>query len=978
MANYLSRACNTWAKEAKLTNTVLINLQVILTSNQLILVICHKFSFQSYIGSEHNGSTWMLFSLITAHVPCKDPGMVMDYFNTSIVNPEGVGLYTLLQILKVLFASVSNLGEQDRIQLQSNLLSLVKKFKIPPELISISVDVITVVSGLQVDKEDLKRYQSSVDGWTVPILDTIDNHLKSVLLESPSGDAVDEDLLCRQIFTLGELAQISPHRITRRMYLLLQSIIFQSPSNMTTTTTTMTIPSTQTQASQPPSIVFVPSEKLQAVVVVSLGKMCLQNEEQAKKIIPAFGQILDSSQDPAMKNNIMYALTDMCVRYASLVDPLIPQMTTCLKDKFLSVRRTTLILLINLLQEDYLKIRGNGKFFFRILHTLLDPSQEIQHLTTFYIQQRMLKRLPKIMYSNFVESIFHFNDFKEHGSFNKFIVSDKEKVLFDLSGERKTEKRRTLYKFMLENMNDEQRFQTTYRLCQDVLGGVVEDSIKLTPASLPVLKDTFFVLASEAIKLASLKSKASDNDEPETDEDRANMVMNAAKKQIISGVVKKNVMENVIPIIIGLKHKLEAAKSPLISDLFQYLRKLMEDYKNEVTEILAEDKQLAKEIEFDLRRYEQEEQERREREQLRLVKSRTQSPSSRANSPASRANSPASRANSPASASKTSRPGSSSATPRTPGSVSRKERRNNLVRQALENVMSKTAQKENRQRKSVSDQDLSLGAKPLVDENEKDRSKSCPNVTTDNDSSKAKGSETEISQTGDVETENTSVNKTDKDSTLKSKEVEKEKSRLEEEEEQTEADSTLKNIVNEKDAEKEKPSEETVTTQDNDNNSQEKVDEVTPDAEEAATKKDDLDKSKRVSGQGMARPKTPKSKKFHNLRAISTPQVNKTVMGDNVTFMSESVMDLSAITVLSPASTISDPDSRRQTGTGVRSGNKDDTDAVSFRFKKGGKDLFDNLVAAEESETSSGASKTGELTFICEFLKFLKRLEFFF
>ena len=114
----------------------------------------------------------------------------------------------------------------------------------------------------------------------------------------------------------------------------------------------------------------------------------------------------------------------------------------------------------------------------------------------------------------------------------------------------------------------------------------------------------------------------------------------------------------------------------------------------------------------------------------------------------------------------------------------------------------------------------------------------------------------------------------------------------------------------------------------------------------------------------MARPKTPKSKKFHNLRAISTPQVNKTVMGDNVTFMSESVMDLSAITVLSPASTINDPDSRRQTGNGARSSNKDDTDAVSFRFKKGGKDLFDNLMAKGESGPSSGA---GKLTFICEF-----------
>ena len=62
----------------------------------------------------------------------------------------------------------------------------------------------------------------------------------------------------------------------------------------------------------------MPSDKLQSLTVVSLGKMCLQNEEQAKKIIPAFGQILDNSNDPAMKNNIMYALSDMCVRYVKI------------------------------------------------------------------------------------------------------------------------------------------------------------------------------------------------------------------------------------------------------------------------------------------------------------------------------------------------------------------------------------------------------------------------------------------------------------------------------------------------------------------------------------------------------------------------------------------------------------------------------------------------------------------------------------
>ena len=84
--------------------------------------------------------------------------MVMEYFNTSINTPEGVGLYTLLQVLKVLFASVSRLSEADRSSLQENLLTLVQRFKIPPELISIAVDVITVVSSLQVPKDNMKLY----------------------------------------------------------------------------------------------------------------------------------------------------------------------------------------------------------------------------------------------------------------------------------------------------------------------------------------------------------------------------------------------------------------------------------------------------------------------------------------------------------------------------------------------------------------------------------------------------------------------------------------------------------------------------------------------------------------------------------------------------------------------------------------------------------------------------------------------------
>ena len=103
---------------------------------------------------------------------------------------------------------------------------------------------------------------------------------------------------------------------------------------------------------------------------------------------------------------------------------------------------------------------------------------------------------------------------------------------------------------------------------------------------------------------------------------------------------------------------------------------------------------------------------------------------------------------------------------------------------------------------------------------------------------------------------------------------------------------------------------------------------------------EDVNKSKRVSGQGMERQKenrTPtKSKKFHAQRAVSTPQANKTVLaGGNLTCFGESQLDLSCITVLSPPSSVVSEEAGARRSIRSRSrGRGDDTDAtdaVSFR-----------------------------------------------
>ncbi|XP_042861506.1 condensin-2 complex subunit D3-like [Penaeus japonicus] len=562
---------------------------------------------RSHIGKEYNEEVWTLLALLSNHITVKNIAFAVDYFEEHCQGESQVGAYTLQQVLKVLSNSIKHVPNDRAEALQKKLLEPVNNFSFGVELISSMMDTITLLSyKLHGDEAE---GQKAIEKWVAPLLKMCDDHLKHILFEKTDPlDKEGEELLFRHLFTLGEASMLCPHKVNRRMFLMLQSIIFHQSGIQRTGSAI--IPSSQTQSSQPTEITFVPTTRVKALAVVTLGKMCLQHEDQAKRIIPALGKMLDSSTCSSLKINIVFTLSDMCVRYATLVDPLMPQVTACLRDPDLQVRRTTLTLLINLLQEDYLKLKGS--FFYRILQCLTDDHEEIRSTVIFYITERLLKRFPKILCQHFIECIFHYNCYEEHESYNKFTQSTSEKELFSLAEEHHREDRHLIYRFMLDHMPDDQRFTITQRLCQDVLGGIVDGRIKLTPSSLPMLQDTLTVLSSDEIKLASLKSRPEDADQPTDQAEQAAMAGMAIKKTIISQVVKRNVIENIVPILIAVKHKLEENRSPLMKHLLLYLKELMKDYKNEVKEILAGDKQLAKEIEFDLRRFDQAQREEAE------------------------------------------------------------------------------------------------------------------------------------------------------------------------------------------------------------------------------------------------------------------------------------------------------------------------------------------------------------------------------
>ena len=84
-------------------------------------------------------------------------------------------------------------------------------------------------------------------------------------------------------------------------------------------------------------------------------------------------------------------------------------------------------------------------------------------------------------------------------------------------------------------MDDEARFQLTFRLSRDVLHGVVEGVMPLkNSCTEAVLKDALAILASDDIKLASLTNPT--DDDPAENEDIAHAIVQSTKKAIIAQV----------------------------------------------------------------------------------------------------------------------------------------------------------------------------------------------------------------------------------------------------------------------------------------------------------------------------------------------------------------------------------------------------------------------------------------------------------
>ncbi|XP_041336492.1 condensin-2 complex subunit D3 [Pyrgilauda ruficollis] len=510
LSRYLSKAFLMWSKQKKFTSTFINNVM-------------------SHVETEHSRAAWMLLAKVAGSSPKLDYSKIIDSWD-SVSRQQNTSSGTVGHVLCVIGHVAKHLPKGSCEGLKENIQSWLKESQCPLEVISPAVETLQkLCQASAAAPEETQELLNQVCG---DLVSTCETYISNIVLKEEGAGQLQEDLLVRHLFLLGEAAQLCPAKVDKHIFLLVQSILASSGSKdqVSACTDSEEMPSSQPlsqfRGSAMPPVV-------RAHALITLGKLCLQHEELAKKCIAALARELEVSPDVAVRNNAALVLCDLCVRYTSLGDRYIPNISLCLRDPHPFIRRQTLILLTNLLQEEFVKWKDC--LFFRFVSVLVDPDPDIARFAEFCLVHLLLKRNPVMFSQHFIECIFHFNSYEKHQKYNRFPQSLRAKQLFSLKGKENKEKRMRIYTFLLDHFTDEQRFSITTKISHSILACFVDEVLPLDLEGSELLSDTFAVLSCKEIKLSSMRSKPEEDIQADEDEmAMANAVMQVAQKKLIS------------------------------------------------------------------------------------------------------------------------------------------------------------------------------------------------------------------------------------------------------------------------------------------------------------------------------------------------------------------------------------------------------------------------------------------------------------
>ena len=491
------------------------------------------------------------------------------------------GLFLLL--LSVIGQVATSLRDADAHRLITRLRTRVSSLHQPMSaaVIKAAISTIAILHS---------AHQSSQhEGWEEQLLRDGELTLEQLVLRGQPLHAEREEEVLRSLFTVGEVGLRGVVKVSTTLLSCVQSL--------TAPTLSLTSPPSPSHPALPLG------GSVRACAFLALGKLALRDAVLAKRSLPLFIRALTSAASPVvLRNNLLILLSDLCRTFTALVDPHLAALTSTLSDPSPLLRRHALLVLTQLLQEDYLKMKP--ALLLPLLSTLADADPDVATLAHSALTHLLSQAGSKAQHV-FIDVLFYLN------------ASPSTSLPGPPPNPLPTPKRRVVYDFLLSHLQDEAKLLTSAKLCQDVLGSVVDGRLSLDSAGVgTVVADALAVLASPAMRLSPRPSPSDDAGE-DADEPAAappaDERLKAAKGRLLSQLAKRSALESIIPVVMELKRVLERRKSGLVAGVMEYLRVVYGEFKGEVMGILEGDRQLAVEFEFDMKRLDDEKKERERR-----------------------------------------------------------------------------------------------------------------------------------------------------------------------------------------------------------------------------------------------------------------------------------------------------------------------------------------------------------------------------
>ncbi|KAF6199984.1 hypothetical protein GE061_006282 [Apolygus lucorum] len=532
----------------------------------------------SHVGTVNDLGAWYFIVCLSEFTDFCDPDMIVNYYLENIHDKPSVREYCSQLVIEAMLLNWRHLKPADLDDLVLNkLMPSLEHCVLPISSITPIMDICSQYN------------EAAFPDVAKRIILKCHNFLKKSIGPNSPLVLTREDALTQHIFTLGDVTSVCPGHLPEECVHLLCNLIddfFESDRGKWGGKV---------------------GSKCKAVTVITLGKFCLQDQLLAKKLVPVLGTLLDPATPTEVKLNTLTTMADLCVRFTSIVESYLGDMCVCLKDPDVRVRRTTLDLMIRLIQEDYVKLKC--PYFYYVLHMLQDPEQRIRTTTKAFIINTVLKKNPKIMVQEFIQALYFLNDYEACDAvglaFTKVTMNPNEKKAFMISGNGNKPQRRSLLSFMVENMTDDHKFKTLIAVCNEIFDGVCEDKIPLDNNGLLLVSDAIFIIGCEELRMTSTKSKKDDDG----GEEESDGVDKTDLMDFVNVLLKRLYQESVMPSIIKFKRKLQEMKSSLLRELMISLRSMMKDFKDWMQEMLTTDPTLSSEIDLDMRLLDREEAE---------------------------------------------------------------------------------------------------------------------------------------------------------------------------------------------------------------------------------------------------------------------------------------------------------------------------------------------------------------------------------